>query len=79
MQTVEKKTEGINLEFKKPKLRDIAESIKQHYTVKNVSNMFYVSLVEFLQRALYVHILNKGKKKKTFKFNFNFRRNKRFD
>lgn len=49
-----------NIGPRKTKLRDIAEAMKSHYSVKNVSNMFYVLVVEFLKNSLFTHIINSG-------------------
>ena len=49
-----------NIGNKKPKLRDVAECLKNHYNLKNVSNIFFVYVVEFLKNSIFTHILNQG-------------------
>lgn len=48
------------IESKKAKLKDIAEGLKNHYTVKNVSNIFLGVLLDFIKNSNTSHILSKG-------------------
>ena len=51
---------GPCIEDKKTKMIDLAETIKNHYILKGVSNMFLTYVIDFLKTSIISHVFNKG-------------------